>query len=286
MKRVTSALTGIFILTAPAFTFAATDPTVNVPAVCENLISTPVVHVPYSKIVRQLGIRYLILHMRPDAFKELIQARQDSPHGFLLTATGGRAGTQRFNQSLMPLQDIHGGKKWAHQLMSRNDSIGDGWRSKSAADWDVGILFPVEILDRYHFTITDQSTVDSRRQALGLGRGFAAYTTNEPSLDNFINAMQGATYEPYPWSFNVSRYFEFHLDEGLPLQEAALIWIPAPLINVVMPGSDYPGKGSPLVPRPGQSFQVQISRAVNTITDWSELPKGWTLHAGWPHGLT
>ena len=122
---------------------------------------------------------------------------------------------------LLPLPKKQG--KRVHEIISAGDMIADGVRYRSLRAWQVGLIFSVDILDLYPFEITDMSTVESRRMAVGTGKGNIALSSSEGPTDFGVKLKEIIAGHPHPDSVEASRYFEFHFSKGVALEDLALL---------------------------------------------------------------
>lgn len=156
---------------------------------------------------------------------------------------------------LNPLRQADSGK-WAHQMMSDNDSIGMGVRYKAPSDWKIGFVFPVEILDQHPFSLTHSMTLKSRQRALSFGRGEQIFKSGSSSHEEFDALMEAySTFEEFPWSFNAHNPVQIHFDSKISLKDMAFIWVPRPVLT-------------------GEDMTQRIAANVEE-TDIRSLPEGW-----------
>lgn len=225
----------------------------------------------YASSARKLGLEFLMVTMRPDRFVSLMRSAQNSRPIFRASGIGVQDLGERYDHSMKPLL-INDVGKWAHQLIGgRGDAIGMGVRSKMVDQWEVGLIFPVEILDHIPFTITSTRTLRDRQLRVGTGLGGELFNSErENASEQFEDILRDEmTNPPYQDSYNFIDYFQIHFENGVPLEFVALYWVPAPLVKAF--GSDrLPGVNSPLVPEAGQPFHVTIS--IQT----PGMGRGWT----------
>lgn len=105
----------------------------------------------------------------------------------------------------------------------------------------------------------------------GLGRGGDLFDSRLDNAEDMFRDMlhDEISNHPYPESTDFTDYFQFHFEKGVPLEFAALYWIPAPLAKTAG-DVGLPGLDSPLVPPAGSHFEVTISVQTPGIGD------GWT----------
>lgn len=225
---------------------------------CPSTLSTPTAP-RYSEAAREAGVEFLMIRVSAKEFSEMRAHSQHTQSADILaTAVGAQQALDprlRFNFAMRPLKTSDSGK-WAHQLISNgSDMIAGGVRYKQLGDWRIGLIFPIDILDKYSFTVTSRRKVSERRNAIGTGRGGVLFSSsNDWTLSNHEAVFRelGASSE----SFNYSDDFQFHFDEPVSLNDIAMVWIPAPLAATM--GNDrLPGARRIL--SPDSDFSVRTS---------------------------
>lgn len=237
----------------------------------------------FAAMARAEGIEFLMVSVSHEKFLQLVEASQQGEvklvaSGVGIAGSGGEQGQvfnhpdERFNHSMVPLHKGHVGH-WAHQLIGDgSDSIGMGVRYKGWNRWAVGLVFPVEILDFFEFEITGSSTVEERKEAMAYGRSRPYFTSASLDLEKFRAVISDKISNPtYPESWDANSDWHFHFNEGIPLWAMSFVWIPAPLADVILPGSaDLPGMNARNLPERGQGFQQRI------FSQDPDASRGWT----------
>lgn len=235
----------------------------------------------YAEAAKKLGLRFLLLKMKPENYNTVaLMAHSLKSNNVAIKATGSGVESEdgkdtnypetRFNQSMIPLLQRDSGK-WAHQLIGNgSDMISAGVRIKPISDWSIGLIVPVEVLDYYDFTITSTITPADRLSQIISGMGNVVFDSQKSDLENFkdVFAHQVSALH-YPHSYDVFSYYQFHLEQPLPLSEVALIWIPAPILNEQLTDewSSFPGQWQLRLPPRGQPVRVQLSIATG-VNSW------------------
>lgn len=239
----------------------------------------------FAAAARKEGLEFLMVTVNYEKFLQLIEASQQGEIKIFATGAGivGAAGQQgqafshpseRFNHSMVPLHRGHVGH-WAHQLIGPDgDSIGMGVRYKLWKYWNVGLVFPIEILDHFEFEITGSATIEERKDAMAFGRSRPYFESVSLDMKKFRALIADKIHNsPYPESWDANSYWQFHFNDEIPLWATAFVWIPAPLADVIMPGSpDLPGMRARSMPERGKAFEQQIAyQTPHTDRGWTNV---------------
>jgi|GEM_PF-5413773 len=223
----------------------------------------------YSQIARDHGVRFFLMKLSPQIFTDMVASSEPSSQISIPVTSGyDPVLNKAYDHSLLPIFTRDVGK-FAHQMIRNgNDSIGNGVRTVRPQEWRIGLLFPVEVLDSIELSISHTMTVEARLYG---SESVDVHSLSSGEFKNFMEKTELGT-EAYRSGRDPEMNIDFSSLKGeeLLVSEASLIWIPSPILDIIVAGrSRFLGEDHPLLPKRGEVFKARISEQDTT------QPRGW-----------
>lgn len=175
----------------------------------------------FSEIARAKGIEYLVGSIPVEQFAGLVKAvgtQQDNSGGQrIINELGGKTGRRTLSISLLPLWARDHGR-WASNLIRNGDYISEGVRATGTFDWEIGLIFPVSVLDD----------------------GFFQFNCMKRDGEDFSDKLEEAMRQDNCNSrdTDASHRIKFFFPTAVSLHKVQLLWIPQPLLRWIQESNE------------------------------------------------